>query len=639
LILKNKLIKNTLELSRSSKRLIAIAVDIAICLLTVWLAFYLRLGIWVSLFQDQLTTELLIKSKYAAIASIIIALPIFSAFGLYRAIFRYSGWPAMRTISIAMGVYSLFYALIFTTIGIPGVPRTIGLIQPLLLFFLVGLSRAFISFFLSDQYRRVTNIQDLKKAYIYGAGETGRMLARVLHNNQIVQILGFIDDNPSLEGGILDGIKIYGSSKFRILIEQNKITDIYIAIPSALRDKKNEIINQLEDLNIAIKTVPSISNLSEAKLTTNDILELEIEDVLGRNFVEPNLSLLKKNITGRDILVSGAGGSIGSELCRQIIALKPKTLVMLDHSEFALYKIEEELKNLIQPIAEDQPLLIGILASVQNQIKLQKIISKYQPHIIFHAAAYKHVPIVEKNPEEGLLNNTYGTYNIAKIAQDLKIKNFVLISTDKAVRPTNIMGASKRLAEMIIQALSHDTAMKNETIFSIVRFGNVLDSSGSVVPLFRKQIQCGGPITLTHTEVTRYFMLLPEAAQLVIQSSSMATGGEVFVLDMGKPVKIFDLAKKMIRFSGLRLRDELNPSGDIEINVTGLRHGEKLHEEIFIGNNPVVTQHPGILKASEHYISLKLITDILEDIRKLLINNDIDEVKKLLGKLTDGKFD
>lgn len=612
------------------KRLVALTFDLVLCILTTWLAFYLRLGIWVNVWGEQLTPDLLAKPGIATIAAIVIALPIFIYFGLYRAIFRYSGWPALLAIARAIGIYGIVYFAIFTVFGVQGVPRTIGLIQPLLLLFAIGGSRAIVSHWFSNSYREQLSLGGLPKVLIYGAGAAGRELVAAIRNSRKMQVLGFIDDDSSLKGGILNGLKIYSPEKLPQLVKTLEISDILLAIPSISRSQRTDIIGKLSKLKVSIRTLPSVQDIASGKITVSDIHDLDIEDLLGRDLVIPDSALMEKNICKKVVLVTGAGGSIGSELCRQILQQDPAKIILIEQSEFALYAIAQELNNLLSKSKHQNLAIVSVLGSVQSESLICGVLEKYSPHIIFHAAAYKHVPLVEANIVEGMLNNVYGTYNVAKLAIQFKIPNFVLVSTDKAVRPTNAMGASKRLAEMILQAFADDKNTSSLTIFSIVRFGNVLNSSGSVVPLFRKQIQEGGPITLTHPEVTRFFMMIPEAAQLVIQASAMASGGDVFVLDMGQPVKIIDLAKKMIELSGLKLRDGTGEGGDIEIQITGLRAGEKLYEELLIGENPQTTNHPRIMRAHEVFIPLSQLEQALTDFKILLASGSEIQIKEFI---------
>lgn len=625
-----------LGLPRWLKRLSALILDINLCILTTWVAFYLRLGVWVNVFGDQLTPDLLARPGITTFVAIIVSIPLFILFGLYRAIFRYTGWPALLAIARAISIYGLIFAGIFTAVGVQGVPRTIGLIQPLLLLFAIGASRALVSHWFGNSYREQLLLGGLPKVLIYGAGAAGRELVAAIHNSKKMQVVGFIDDDRTLHGSNLNGLKIYSPEKLDALINDLEISDILLAIPSISRAKRAEIISRLSTLKVSIRTLPSVQDLVSGKISVSDIHDLDIEDLLGREPVVPDPSLLAKNISGKVVLVTGAGGSIGSELCRQIAQQNPTQLILLEQNEFALYSIEQELKGYTQEKSIEHIIITPVLASVRSEGRIKNLLDRYRPHIIFHAAAYKHVPLVEQNAIEGILNNVYGTKNIAYLASELSVPHFVLISTDKAVRPTNIMGASKRLAEMLLQALASDPKKSKSTIFSMVRFGNVLNSSGSVVPLFRKQIQDGGPITLTHPEVTRFFMMIPEAAQLVIQASTMARGGDVFVLDMGEPVKILDLARKIIQLSGLKMRDEENPDGDIAIEISGLRPAEKLYEELLIGSNPESTSHPKIYKAHEDFLPLMELELHLAHLKKMLPHASHGQIKDLLGDLVQG---
>jgi len=604
-----------LSLSRFTKRLVVFGVDASLCVLTVWLGYYLRMGSFTSLRGEPLI---------AVALSLILALPIFVSCGLYRAIFRYSGWPALLTVAKAIFLYGFFYASIIVTMGFQGVPRTLGFIQPILLLIAVGFSRAVASYWLGNSYRQQLQLGEVPRVLIYGAGSAGRQLVAALRNSQQMRVVGFLDDDKDLQKQFLNGIPIYAPSELENISATLKISDILLALPSVSRARRNQIIELVAKSKLAVRTLPSVTDLAKGKVTASDIRELDIEDLLGRDLVEPNSQLLSQNIMGKVVLVSGAGGSIGSELCRQIVNHSPHILILLEQNEFALYSIEQELRVKLADFEKANISLIPVLGSVRNFSRMQELMNKYHPHIVFHAAAYKHVPLVEHNPIEGIENNVIGTLLLARAARETGVKRFILVSTDKAVRPTNLMGASKRLAEMTLQAMAEEAQLQEGTIFSMVRFGNVLDSSGSVVPLFRKQIQEGGPITLTHLDVTRYFMTIPEAAQLVIQAGSMAKGGDVFLLDMGKPIKIADLARQMILLSGLEVRDDKNPDGDIEIEVTGLRPGEKLYEELLIGDNPEPTLHPRIFKAQEEYLLWVQLEPQL-----MLMNNFIDEGQTL----------
>ena len=624
-----------LALPRYAKQVIALSVDITLCILTVWLAFYLRLGEFVAFTQNTPFARGLMS---ASGVSLLLAIPLFFVSGLYRMIFRYSGWPAMVAVFRALVIYFLLYTSVITVTGIPGVPRTIGLIQPLLLFFTVAGSRGLARFWLGGAYGSRLQSAERPKALVYGAGTAGRQLISALANNSEMCVVGFLDDDDRLHGHALNGQPIFSPSELPSLIDAKGVTHVLLAIPSVARHRRNEILRQIATLPVAVRTLPSFTDLAEGRVTFSDLRDLDIDDLLGRGSVAPNHFLLAKNITNKTVMVTGAGGSIGSELCRQIIQLKPEKLLLVEMNEYALYAIHSEL---------DETLVVPLLASVQDADRMLEIIATWSPATIYHAAAYKHVPLVEHNLAEGVKNNVMGTLTMAQVAIEKGVSDFVLISTDKAVRPTNVMGASKRLAEMCLQALFADQTVvslaqpvserqKEKTKLSMVRFGNVLDSSGSVIPRFRKQIRDGGPITLTHPEIARFFMTIPEAAQLVIHAGAMAKGGDVFVLDMGKPVKIADLAKRMVELSGLSVRDEENPDGDIEIVLTGLRPGEKLYEELLLGDNPQPTLHPKIQRAQDPFIPWSELETDLATLKILLGHNNVTEILGLLQKLVSG---
>ena len=618
----------TLALPRALKRLIVLLVDASLCVIAVSLAFYLRLGEWVPLSANAAYQPLL-----PTLVSLGLALPIFVAFGLYRAIFRYSGWPALVTVGKAVGLYALVFMAIFTLVGVPGVPRTVGLIQPLLVLFLVGASRALARYWLGGLYLSQLRLGTLPKVLIYGAGSAGRQLANALANSYEMRVVGYLDDDDRLHGHVLNGLAIYSPQDLSGLVVSLGISDVLLALPTANRKRRNEILALMQQAKVSVRTLPSVMELAQGKVSTADLRELDIDDLLGRDSVPPNHILLGRNVTRKVVLVTGAGGSIGSELCRQILKLKPQTLLLVDQSEYALYEIHQELLEKVQALGEGAVQLVPLLASVRDAERMREVITTWSPDTIYHAAAYKHVPLVEHNPAEALKNNVFGTRTVAQLAAEHGVSDVVLVSTDKAVRPTNIMGASKRLAELVLQALA---AEPGKTTFSMVRFGNVLGSSGSVVPKFRQQIKTGGPITLTHPEVTRFFMTIPEAAQLVIQAGAMAKGGDVFVLDMGESVKIMDLAQRMIELSGLNERTEANPDGDIAIEITGLRPGEKLFEELLIGNDPQPTLHPRIMKASEEKMAWADLQDSLNAMLVALDVNDVGVLRRMLEQLVSG---
>lgn len=627
-----KLAVPILALPRAAKRFVALSVDLGLCVLTVWLAFYLRLGEFVALSGTTL---------WAAAASVGIALPIFVVSGLYRAIFRYSGWPALLTVARAVGIFGLLYASVFTAIGVTGVPRTVGIIQPILLLLFVGASRGLARIWLGDQYLSILKQTSRPKVLIYGAGTTGRQLAAAMANSHEMQVVGFLDDDERLHGHVLNGQPIYNPADLDKLVTALNISDVLMAMPSLSRKRRNEILSQIRVARVAVRTLPSVTDLAQGKVSISDLRELDIDDLLGREPVAPNHILLAKNIVGKVVMVTGAGGSIGSELCRQILALNLTKLLLIEQSEFALYAIHQELEAKLAVLdGVTSSILVPLLASVQDNDRMREIMSTWHPDTVYHAAAYKHVPLVEHNPAVGIKNNVLGTLRTAQAAAENGVSNFVLISTDKAVRPTNVMGASKRLAEMALQALAAKRADspsgESGTKFSMVRFGNVLGSSGSVVPKFRQQIRDGGPITVTNPEVTRYFMTIPEAAQLVIQAGAMAKGGDVFVLDMGQPVKIIDLARRMVELSGLTVKDEQNDEGDIEIAVTGLRPGEKLYEELLIGDDPKPTVHPRIMKSHEEFIPWAELEAKLKVLEMALNINDVGAIRLMMQQLVAG---
>ena len=632
-----------LAMPRIAKRGVVLGLDSAFCALTVWLAFYLRLGEFIPIAGTAQWTPVV-----AVFASLIFGIPIFIVSGLYRAIFRYNGLPALVAVSKAMFIYGLSYTLVFTVVGIQGVPRTIGLIQPVLLLFFVGMSRMFARFWLGGLYLDILSKTKLPQVLIYGAGTAGRQLALAMANSSDMRVIGFLDDDARLHGSLLNELPIYNPLNLADLKNSISVTDVLLALPGASRDHRNSVLTKLAAYKLAVRNLPDIGDIATGRISMSDLRELDIDDLLGREPVKPDESLLNKKTIGQVVMVTGAGGSIGSELCRQIYKIRPKILLLVDMSEFALYQFHQELESTrqneiskaSQSITQDDIQIIPLLASVCDETRINAIMSTWQPDTVYHAAAYKHVPLVEHNPCEGVFNNVWGTMVCALAAGRHCVKNFVLISTDKAVRPTNVMGASKRLAEMFLQALAEKNSTQAQpvqtTCFSMVRFGNVLGSSGSVVPLFREQIKNGGPVTLTHQDITRYFMTIPEAAQLVMQAGAMGTGGDVFVLDMGEPVRIFDLARKMIELSGLSLRDESKPDGDIEIAITGLRPGEKLFEELLIGDNPMPTKHQRIMKAQEEFLELEGLMDDLAKLKITIDKNNVSELIRIIKKLVPG---
>ena len=609
--------KHILNLPRYAKRIVAIIIDLGLCVLCTWIAFYLRLEQFIKI--NDVTI-------FAVIISITLAIPIFWLLGLYRTMTRFAGSSLVLTALVATLSYGLIYFAVIGIYGIHGIPRSIGIIQPLLLFIGISSSRITIRYLFINTIT-FEKYQNKKNVLIYGAGSAGRQLLTSLENNPEMKVLGFLDDDLQFHNQTILGQTVFDPSKIKELINLKNIDLILLALPLISRAKRNQIINNLNNYKITVKTLPSIQDIVDGKVSVSDIKDLTIEDLLSREQIQPNLELLSKNIYSKVVLVTGAGGSIGSEICRQIVKLKPKKLFLIELNEYALYKINEELKNQIPNLK-----IIPLLINVQNSSRLNIIFKTFRVDTVYHAAAYKHLPLVEENICEGVKNNVFGTFLIAEIAMKNKVSNFVLISSDKAVRPTNIMGASKRLAEICVQAFYNDSKDKH-TKFAIVRFGNVLQSSGSVIPKFKKQIKQGGPVTLTHPEVTRYFMTITEASQLVMQAGAMSESCEVFVLDMGQSVKIKDLIYKMIKLSGLTLKNNENLDGDIEVMITGLRPGEKLYEELLLGDNPKKTYHEKIQKAQDPFIPFDRLKIDLDKLYNLLDDNKVAEVKNTLVRL------
>ena len=585
-----QVIEKATTLTRGWKRVIVMATDATLCVASVIIAYSLRIGVW------TYWGEYIAKFSVIALALMI---PIFALADVYRAIFRYAGRGMMRTLVRAGSIYTLSMMVVVTFNSLEGVPRTLGMIQPIILLALIAVSRLVARYLMVDLLGRMSFAGEIRNVMIYGAGSAGQQLASSLRSEPSIRLVGFLDDDARLHGQRLDGIEVFHSGPIAGWIERFEITDILLALPGSTRSERRRIVERLQEHKIHVRTLPPMKDIVDGSISVSDIRELEVEDLLGREPVAPNELLLGRTIIGKTVLVTGAGGSIGSELCRQIAAIGARRLILFELSEFALYAIDQELAV----IAEDGGRtieIVPVLASVTDEARLAEVFAQYRPDTVFHAAAYKHVPLVEANPTEGIRNNVLGTLAVVGAAHASRVSDFILISTDKAVRPSNVMGATKRAAELVLQAFS---AKPGNTRFSMVRFGNVLGSSGSVVPLFRAQIAAGGPITLTHREVTRYFMTIPEAAMLVIQAGGLAKGGEVFVLDMGQPVKIVDLARTMVQLSGLTVRSEAHPRGDIAIEEIGMRPGEKLHEELLIGNDPRPTKHPRIMMAREHFLA------------------------------------
>jgi FlaA1/EpsC-like NDP-sugar epimerase len=643
----NFLINFALNLPRALKGAIFLILDVVTCYLSVWLSFGVRLNEWV--FFDSIRLNIFF-------IAVIVSIPLFFINGLYKEIFRFIGIEAVKSLVRVFKWYFIIFLCFFITIANDQVPGSICVIQPLIYFLTISMLRyAARIFFVRRKLISSTNFAKFNRVLIYGAGSAGRELATTLKANQEYTIVGFIDDDFRLNGGSINGLPVFDSSNVKQLVKKKNVNSILLALPSASQSQRNLIIKNLSHCNVRVCTIPSLSNLVSGLNQLDDVNELDMNDLLGREPVKPHMELLTKNIQGKVVLVTGAGGSIGSELCRQILRLSPTDLVLIDSSEFNLFLIYEELKALVgiesAPFSGKLParkvkepfnfneLKVNIypyLISVCNEIGLAKIFKIHNPNTVFHAAAYKHVPLIELNPLSAIQNNIFGTLKIAKISQQFGVSHLVFISTDKAVRPTNIMGATKRVAEQILQSIADDIAtnvLMQDIKFVIVRFGNVLGSSGSVVPLFHSQIKTGGPITLTHPDVTRYFMTIPEAAELVIQSGAMACGGDIFLLDMGDPVKIYDLALKMIYLSGKIVKDQRHINGDIEIKITGLRPGEKLYEELLIGSNPEKSEHPKIMKANEKFLSWNRLDLELEKLQDAINLDDVEEALLILSTL------
>ncbi len=621
-----------LGLSRNTKASLLIGVDILFSLFALWAAFSLRLGEWY-IPQGDIWILFCISSS--------LVVPIFIKLGLYRAIIRYIGGRALWTIFQAVTLYALIFTVIVFLLGaeLGLVPRTVPLLNWLVLLLFVGGSRFIARWWLADAYSRlggkVAKEYIAKKVIIYGAGSAGVQLASALGYGQEFKPVAFIDDDILLHKQKVNGLRIYPMTSLGYLIERHEVNDVLLAIPSATRGRRSEIIRLLEPYPVYVRTMPGLADIAQGKIKFDELQEVDIADLLGRDAIAPNPVLFNANIAGKVVMVTGAGGSIGSELCRQIIDLTPTKIILFELNEFALYTINNELTHAIS-LQKDAFTgeIVSILGSVVNQARIEKVCKTFKVQTIYHAAAYKHVPIVEQNPGEAITNNIFGTLSVAQAAIMTKVETFVLISTDKAVRPTNTMGATKRFAELILQGLSLER--EHKTRFTMVRFGNVLGSSGSVIPLFREQIARGGPVTVTDPRILRYFMTIPEAAQLVIQAGAMGRGGDVFVLDMGDPIRIFDLAKRMIHLTGLEVKDENHPQGEVEICFTGLRPGEKLYEELIIGNNVSDTEHIRIMRAEEEVVSWFELDKELEKLKLLIEEDDFKGMREILKESVSG---
>ena len=619
-----------LELPRYYKRAILVATDFFLLAIIVWSAMSLRYQTW---YWPHSVPEMLLF-----VAAPIITVATFAHFGLYRLVTRFIGYRGTLRVFACVGLSVLIWALVVLMTGQNGIPRTVILTYGFIGAIGIAASRQLAGLVLKSVGIRVPRLPldiERKPVLIYGAGQLGSELLEALRRVSDREPVGFIDNAPDMWGQYVGGVKVYRPQKIEHVIERAGVREILLAVPETQRRERRQIMSELEHYPVAVKVMPTMEEIATGKVGITDVRPLEVEDLLGRDPVPPNKELLARSILGKSILVTGAGGSVGSELVRQILKQHPSRLVLLDISEVALYEIEMEVREIIAEMPDGAgPELIGVLGSVLDDQVVRETITHYGVETIYHAAAYKHVPIVEQNASIGILNNTFGCAVIAEAARNLGVERFVLISTDKAVRPTNIMGASKRLAELVLQA--HAEEERAETVFTMVRFGNVLDSSGSVVRLFRKQIKAGGPVTVTHPEIIRYFMSIPEAAELVIQAGAMATGGEVFVLDMGDPIKIDDLATLMVRLAGLDLRTEDTPNGEIEIVYTGLRPGEKLYEELLLGANTTGTEHSRILRSGEPFLTADALWRELDTLREAMSRRDLETIKSILSRTVEG---
>lgn len=609
--------------SRMQKRIAMMAVDALLCVLAVWFAYYLRLGEW------RLFTEDVLKLTVGALA---FWYPAAFLVGVYRELFRYAGGWALVMIARAIGLMLIPMITVYLFILIPGVPRTLSVLQPIIFFLFISFSRVTLRFVILDLRQHFgPNARGRRQILIYGAGRSGQQLAGSIVHEPDLYLVGFVDDDVRKKAHRINRKPIWHSSELAELIPAKSITDVFITLTKVPRKKRADIISRVAENNVQVMTLPKMRTIIDGDASLNDLREVEIADLLGRNPVAPDAGLLKQSISGKTVLVTGAGGSIGSELCRIIADLSPERLILLEANEYALYSIDLELVQRAHKTNRTFP-IIPELCNVADRSSVQRVVSRHRPDTVYHAAAYKHVPLVEANVLGGARNNVLGTWNLVKACIANGTERFILISTDKAVRPTNIMGASKRICEQILQAHAQ-TADEDSPVFTMVRFGNVLGSSGSVVPLFKRQIQMGGPITLTDRRITRYFMTVNEAAELVVQAGAMAEGGEVYVLDMGSSVEIYNLARTMIQLSGLSVRDECNPDGDIEIREVGLRPGEKLFEELLIGSNPSATSHERIFQAREGHLSLDCLTDAVRSLSVMIENGESDAVRSLIAQL------
>jgi FlaA1/EpsC-like NDP-sugar epimerase len=616
-----------LGLSRSTKRLVMLAAD-AVCIpLVMYFSFALKRDAWPSLLEPVSSGSVALPM----LAAVLVSVPIFMRLGLYRAVIRFMGPRAALTVLAGVGLTVAALGLLALTlpagvpwsgsVGVVATASTLVIFGALLLAY-VGASRMLLRWMLLPRSASAARV------IIYGAGEGGTELAAALLASREFEPVAFVDDNPALHGSVIAGIPVHRTATLAQLMEDYGTRRVLLAMPALSRLARRDVLARLEPLGAHVQTMPAIADLVAGLARVDELREIDVADLLGREAVPPDPALFAACIRGKNVLVTGAGGSIGSELCRQILHLAPARLVLLEMSEFALYAIERELRPLLAHEGLSVE-LVSLLGNAHHRYRVREILDTFAIQTVYHAAAYKHVPIVEENFIEGLHNNVFSTWYTAEAALECGVETFVLVSTDKAVNPTNVMGATKRFAEIVLQGMQQRSA---GTRFCMVRFGNVLESSGSVVPLFREQIKRGGPVTVTHPDVIRYFMTIPEAAQLVIQAGAMATGGEVFVLDMGKPVRIADLARRMIQLAGLTVRDQANPDGDIEIQYTGLRPAEKLFEELLIGKNVTGTGHQMIMRAVEHSPPWDEVHQLLDGLSVAMHRFDCSAARQLLAR-------
>jgi FlaA1/EpsC-like NDP-sugar epimerase len=625
--------KFLIDLPRWAKRVLLVAADFCILSFALWAAFSLRLSTFY-VPPDPAVAWLLLLAPAIGVAT-------FYARGLYRLVTRYISQEASTRIYITIALAVLIWAVIVLMLRIDNIPRSSIIIYGLLAAGLIRLSRHFAGWVLKAVPNATpASLDPRTRVLIYGAGRVGQQLMRALEQSPQYKPIAFVDDDKTLWGQVVHKLKVYRPEKIEKLIERNGVKEILLALSSAPLHRRRSVIRSLEPLPVLVKTLPGLEDIASGRVQVSDLRPIDVEDLLGRDPVPPDASLLSRDIKGKSVLITGAGGSIGSELARQVLPLVPRRLILFELSEVALYDIETQAQEIIASLRDGDDTaapdieVVTVLGSVLDAGLVRHTLEHHGVETIYHAAAYKHVPIVEENPVTGLRNNIFGTLTLAEAAMAAGVARMVLISTDKAVRPTNVMGASKRLAELVLQALAEKSG--TPTVFTMVRFGNVLDSSGSVVRRFRKQIQHGGPVTVTHPDIIRYFMSIPEAAQLVIQAGAMATGGEVFVLDMGSPVKIDDLARTMIRLSGLQIRDDDHPDGDIAIDYIGLRQGEKLYEELLIGENSTGTNNPRIMKNSEPFIPLTRLTKELAVLEDAMEAGDAATIEAILKRTVEG---